>query len=33
MLEIPVPCWTTCNAMFFGVAVPDDVPATIRERV
>ena len=33
VLEIPTPRWTTYDAARYGVALPDDVPATQQERL
>jgi hypothetical protein len=32
VLEIPTPRWTTYDAAFYGVALPDGVPATQQDR-
>lgn len=33
VLEFPTPCWSTYNAVKANLELPDDVPATIQERV
>lgn len=32
VLEIPTPCWTTYDAVFFNIDRPDNVPATVQDR-
>jgi hypothetical protein len=32
VLEIPTPRWTTYDAVFFNIARPDNVPATVQDR-
>jgi len=32
VLEIPTPRWTTFDAAFFGIDLPDNVPATLQDR-
>jgi hypothetical protein len=32
VLEIPTPRWTTFDAAFFGIDLPDTVPPTIQDR-
>ena len=32
VLEIPTPRWTTYDAAYFGVELPDTVPATLQDR-
>jgi hypothetical protein len=31
-LEIPTPRWTTCDAAYFDIERPDNVPATLQDR-
>ena len=32
VLEIPTPRWTTFDAAFYGIDLPDTVPPTIQDR-
>jgi len=32
VLEIPTPRWSTCDAVRFGIELPDNVPATVQDR-
>ena len=33
VIEIATPCWTTCDAVFYGIKRADKVPATLQDRV
>jgi hypothetical protein len=32
VIQIPTPRWTTYDAAFFGMPLPDTVPATVQDR-